>query len=357
MILETYSKIMGREDSHICGVSYDIPLINENQNFINDFYQLMCENNKNWFEIESQLRISEYMKIEEGYQTILTEGVSDFFKKIIEAVKNFFRKLKEIIIRIFDNVKNKHKSKNTRSVEDILKDHKDVKFSVCMKLVQIFEKNKEILSSLMDIDDIECFVLVGPKAVVLNKYDPKTKEGERAYREYFSSEIGYQKELFNMARKIGTEVEKVFVGLNKYTSSLKTKQFTDIGYFLDSFNSVFKKYLKDLSEQKTEISIIEAAKIADGSENYIKYLKESYKKIDNFGDLMIKNLKKYEKDLQASNIDENLCRLILSNINYAISTYIKFLNDYTRAIFQAFQIPLNQIQAQFRKFAKGENVI
>ena len=333
-------------------------LLDENQNLMIAFYELIYENNKNWFEIESQLRISEYMKIEEGHQTILTEGfISDFFKKIIEVVKNFFRKLKEIIIRIFDNVKNKHKSKNTRSVEDILKDHKDVKFSVCMKLVQIFEKNKEILSSLMDIDDIECFVLVGPKAVVLNKYDPKTKEGERAYREYFSSEIGYQKELFNMARKIGTEVEKVFVGLNKYTSSLKTKQFTDIGYFLDSFNSVFKKYLKDLSEQKTEISIIEAAKIADGSENYIKYLKESYKKIDNFGDLMIKNLKKYEKDLQASNIDENLCRLILSNINYAISTYIKFLNDYTRAIFQAFQIPLNQIQAQFRKFAKGENVI
>ena len=133
MILETYSKIMGREGNHICRVSYDTPLINENQNFINDFYQLMYENDKNWFEIESQLRISEYMKIEEGHQTILTEGVSEFFKKIIEAVKNFFRKLKEIIVGIFNNVKDKSKKIKTPKVLKTSKKNTKMQNLTCLQ--------------------------------------------------------------------------------------------------------------------------------------------------------------------------------------------------------------------------------
>ena len=87
-----------------------------------------------------------------------------------------------------------------------------------------------------------------------------------------------KKELFDMNRKIITEIEKVFVGLNKYTSSLKTKQFKSLKGYINDFNSVFKEYLKDLSEQKTEISIDEATKIIDESGEYIKYLGGSSKK-------------------------------------------------------------------------------
>lgn len=351
MILETYSKIMGREGNHICRVSYDTPLINENQNFINDFYQLMYENDKNWFEIESQLRISEYMKIEEGHQTILTEGVSEFFKKIIEAVKNFFRKLKEIIVGIFNNVKDKSKKiKNTKSLENVKKEHKDAKFNVSAKLVHIFEKNKEKLLSPIEDVDIEDFILVGPKASVLNKHDPKTKEGAQVYREYFSSENGYKKELFDMNRKIITEIEKVFVGLNKYTSSLKSKQFESLKGYINDFNGVFKEYLKDLSEQKTEISIAEATKIIDESGEYIKYLGGSSKKIDNLGKMLTEELKLYERNLQALNIDESLCKLILANVNYAISVYFLLLNGYTSTLLQSYLIPIHQIENQLEKF-------
>lgn len=112
MILETYSKFIG--GGSYMHESYNASLINENENIMNNFYQLLYENNNSWFEIKTLLDISDEIVHENDIVINESFSIKEIAKKIIEKIKNFFRKLKELFLSAINAIKKKFKSQEVK---------------------------------------------------------------------------------------------------------------------------------------------------------------------------------------------------------------------------------------------------
>lgn len=94
--------------------SYNASLINENENIMNNFYQLLYENNNSWFEIKTLLDISDEIVHENDIVINESFSIKEIAKKIIEKIKNFFRKLKELFLSAINAIKKKFKSQEVK---------------------------------------------------------------------------------------------------------------------------------------------------------------------------------------------------------------------------------------------------
>lgn len=91
-----------------------LSLIKEDKDIMNNFYQLLYENNNNWFEIKTLLDLSDEIVHENGIVINESFSVKEIVKKIIEKIKNFFRKLKELFLSVVNAIKKKFKSQKVK---------------------------------------------------------------------------------------------------------------------------------------------------------------------------------------------------------------------------------------------------
>ena len=344
MILETYSKIIGERKERITlygGGDYyndlEPDLLDENQNLMIAFYELMYENNKNWFEIESQLRISECMKIEEGYENILTEegsGISGVLKKIIEAIKTFFKKLGDIIISIIDRLRGVPKKDiNFKNVDNRKKVIASTKlFYVCEKF------SMKGLDIIEDIGDIQLDDLI---VTFFNDENLDTIVGRNVIIKNIKSGV-FRKKFSDLIEKNIEKIERLYIGLNKYINPLKSGGMINV----NDFNKAFNEYITQLQRYKKEISVFEAIDIIRESDNQIKYLKSTHQNIRKIEASLKLKIGKYKDQILKFDFSDDDVKIILNEISFVMSTFMVMYAGYVRIIFQKYMLSIKQLEKQ-----------
>ena len=384
MILETYSKFIGGGSYMHEPYDDSLSLIKEDKDIMNNFYQLLYENNNNWFEIKTLLDLSDEIVHENGIVINESFSVKEIVKKIIEKIKNFFRKLKELFLSVVNAIKKKFKSQKVK--KDCQEIRKKVKAqrnsdntiekssiaenieiptprflggeirginSTLLNLIRydaesLFTQLYENLDISKSIDDK--IAAIRTYCVYLDKNNNITENEEykRLIKECINKQYNEYAEEYRKALNL---LCKKFDGLDRFVTVKKDLSITANNEFFSNFNEYIEKEIE--YGHSYGISVLDALDIIENVDEITspleKFIRNMNKAQDNIKRVINDAAYNFEGFIKDENLIDLSIREVINFFTYVANVRFGFIIGTSRIILNLYTKMTDQLYTVVKK--------
>lgn len=361
-----------------------LSLIKEDKDIMNNFYQLLYENNNNWFEIKTLLDLSDEIVHENGIVINESFSVKEIVKKIIEKIKNFFRKLKELFLSVVNAIKKKFKSQKVK--KDCQEIRKKVKAqrnsdntiekssiaenieiptprflggeirginSTLLNLIRydaesLFTQLYENLDISKSIDDK--IAAIRTYCVYLDKNNNITENEEykRLIKECINKQYNEYAEEYRKALNL---LCKKFDGLDRFVTVKKDLSITANNEFFSNFNEYIEKEIE--YGHSYGISVLDALDIIENVDEITspleKFIRNMNKAQDNIKRVINDAAYNFEGFIKDENLIDLSIREVINFFTYVANVRFGFIIGTSRIILNLYTKMTDQLYTVVKK--------
>ena len=369
--------------------SYNASLINENENIINNFYQLLYENNNSWFEIKTLLDLSDEIVHENNIVINESFSIKEIAKKIIEKIKNFFKKLKELFLSAINAIKKKFKSqevkKDCQEIRKAVETQRnsgsatksksssatkltgsnrlalpgvlDGKIRVNISFLNLVRNNGdsfvmwfyENIKKLMNLENI--FNSTYAYYNYLKKSDTPYEEYEQLTTLYFDKQRQKYADGYNKVLKLLCEK---FKGLDKYIEVSNNKATTSAN---NNFFIGLKEYTKDQLENdqyKEDVDVLDVLDLIENTDKILSPLEKDIRniyKIQNDYEDIVDGVMDNVRDIIDNEEAAKMCMSKIYNF-FSIKASVQFnlITGFSESIIWSYNKIMMELHAEAKKY-------
>lgn len=361
-----------------------LSLIKEDKDIMNNFYQLLYENNNNWFEIKTLLDLSDEIVHENGIVINESFSVKEIVKKIIEKIKNFFRKLKELFLSVVNAIKKKFKSQKVKKdCQEIRKkvkaqrnsDNTTEKSSIAenieiptprflggeirginstlLNLIRydaesLFTQLYENLDISKSIDDKIAAIRTYCVYIDKNNNITENEEYKRLIKECINKQYNEYAEEYRKALNL---LCKKFDGLDRFVTVKKDLSITANNEFFSNFNEYIEKEIE--YGHSYGISVLDALDIIENVDEITspleKFIRNMNKAQDNIKRVINDAAYNFEGFIKDENLIDLSIREVINFFTYVANVRFGFIIGTSRIILNLYTKMTDQLYTVVKK--------